>query len=150
MSCVLVTGASRGIGLEFVRQYAASGYRVLATCRNPDASDDLRASRSGIDTYKLDIASEEDIERLARLGRGPAGRDLGASAPGVQPRTSSRRRRPWLRRTLARSLRGVSQAPSNASPMMTRTTDTGRRSTTANPLSAPDRRYHDRNSGSRR
>jgi NAD(P)-dependent dehydrogenase (short-subunit alcohol dehydrogenase family) len=65
MSCVLVTGASRGIGLEFVRQYAASGYRVLATCRNPEASDDLRASRGGIDTYKLDVSSEEDIERLA-------------------------------------------------------------------------------------
>ncbi|MDQ1456503.1 MAG: short chain dehydrogenase, partial [Actinomycetota bacterium] len=33
---VLVTGAGRGIGLELVRQYAADGYDVIATCRDPD------------------------------------------------------------------------------------------------------------------
>ena len=35
MPTVMITGANRGIGLEFTRQYAADGWQVLATCRNP-------------------------------------------------------------------------------------------------------------------
>jgi NAD(P)-dependent dehydrogenase (short-subunit alcohol dehydrogenase family) len=65
MPCVLVTGANRGIGFEFVRQYADDGYRVLATCRDPEGSDELRELDGVIDTYKLDVASEENIEQLA-------------------------------------------------------------------------------------
>jgi NAD(P)-dependent dehydrogenase (short-subunit alcohol dehydrogenase family) len=66
MRCVLVTGASRGIGFEFVRQYADIGYQVLATYRNPEASKEIRKLRGEIRTYKLDVASEEDIEKLAQ------------------------------------------------------------------------------------
>lgn len=40
---VLVTGCSRGIGLEFVRQLLARGDRVLATCRDPARADALAA-----------------------------------------------------------------------------------------------------------
>jgi NAD(P)-dependent dehydrogenase (short-subunit alcohol dehydrogenase family) len=43
MKTVLVTGANRGLGLEFARQYAADGCRVLAACRAPDAAQELRA-----------------------------------------------------------------------------------------------------------
>ena len=32
---VLMTGANRGLGLEFVRQYAADGWQVYAACRSP-------------------------------------------------------------------------------------------------------------------
>ena len=48
MPTVLVTGANRGLGLEFVRQYAAQGWRVLATARDLAAADELRtlAARS--------------------------------------------------------------------------------------------------------
>ena len=31
----LITGANRGIGLEFAKQYLAKGWRVIATCRKP-------------------------------------------------------------------------------------------------------------------
>ncbi|PVM85489.1 SDR family oxidoreductase [Caulobacter endophyticus] len=43
MTTVLITGANRGIGLEHVRQYAAAGAGVIATCRDPAAADDLQA-----------------------------------------------------------------------------------------------------------
>ena len=32
---VLITGSNRGIGLGFVEHYAAQGWNVVATCRNP-------------------------------------------------------------------------------------------------------------------
>ena len=38
MPTVVITSASRGIGREFVRQYAADGWRVLATCREPGSA----------------------------------------------------------------------------------------------------------------
>ena len=40
---VLITGANRGIGLEFVRQYADKGWHVIATCRRPDEAEALQA-----------------------------------------------------------------------------------------------------------
>jgi NAD(P)-dependent dehydrogenase (short-subunit alcohol dehydrogenase family) len=41
MPRVLVTGANRGIGLEFARQYAADGWEVIATVREPEAAGEL-------------------------------------------------------------------------------------------------------------
>lgn len=43
MKTVLITGANRGIGLEHVRAFAARGYRVFATARDPDQAHDLHA-----------------------------------------------------------------------------------------------------------
>jgi len=42
MKTVFITGASRGLGLEFCRQYLAAGHRVFATARNPEASAGLQ------------------------------------------------------------------------------------------------------------
>ena len=40
---VLITGANRGLGLEFARQYAADGWQVIATCRRPSEASELTA-----------------------------------------------------------------------------------------------------------
>jgi len=41
MPTCLITGASRGLGYEFTRQYAAEGWHVIATCRTPDTATAL-------------------------------------------------------------------------------------------------------------
>lgn len=53
---VLITGANRGIGLEFVRQYLQDGWRVLATCRQPEAAKALNALQ---DQYPQSLRVEE-------------------------------------------------------------------------------------------
>jgi NAD(P)-dependent dehydrogenase (short-subunit alcohol dehydrogenase family) len=69
MATVLVTGASRGLGLEFARQYAGSGWEVIACARKPaDASelDSLKRRWGGTVTVEaLDVTSEHQIESLA-------------------------------------------------------------------------------------
>ena len=59
----LVIGASRGIGLEFARQYAAAGSRVLATHRAP--ADGARLRALGAEPLPLDVLDEEAIASLA-------------------------------------------------------------------------------------
>jgi len=70
MNTVLITGASRGIGLEFSRQYADKGWQVLACCRHPDKSDALNKLAAQfaalIKIYPLDVANHAQIEKLAQ------------------------------------------------------------------------------------
>ena len=58
MPTVLITGASRGIGREFARQYEADGWRVIATCRDP--------ARSGLDgeVHALDVTDPASVAAL--------------------------------------------------------------------------------------
>lgn len=66
----LVTGASRGIGVEWVRQILSRGDSVIATCRNPSAATELTAvldAHSGLGfalCLPLDVASEESVASL--------------------------------------------------------------------------------------
>lgn len=62
MKTVLIVGASRGIGQEFVRQYKKSGWRVLATARDGAALDAL--NELGAETFSLDVTSPEEIGAL--------------------------------------------------------------------------------------
>ncbi|MGN8106595.1 SDR family oxidoreductase [Paraburkholderia sp. 22098] len=62
MKTVLIVGASRGIGQEFVRQYKHSGWRVLATARDGAALDTL--TQHGAQTYSVDVTEPEDIAAL--------------------------------------------------------------------------------------
>ena len=43
MPTVLITGANRGLGLEFARQYASEGWDVIGTCRDPSEAGELSA-----------------------------------------------------------------------------------------------------------
>lgn len=60
---VLVVGASRGIGREFVRQYLADGAQVTATARGAEALAALRAD--GAATITLDVADAASCSGLA-------------------------------------------------------------------------------------
>lgn len=65
---VLVTGANRGIGLEFARQYAARGARVIATARNPSEATELNAlaaANPAVTVEKLDVTDHAAIDALA-------------------------------------------------------------------------------------
>lgn len=55
MPTVFITGANRGIGLEFVRQYAADGWKVIATARDPGKADELNAIEGDVTVRALDL-----------------------------------------------------------------------------------------------
>jgi NAD(P)-dependent dehydrogenase (short-subunit alcohol dehydrogenase family) len=70
---VLVTGTNRGIGLEFVRQYAEAGWTVIGTARNPAAATELQAlakQHKGVSVEKLDVADTASIAALAARLKG--------------------------------------------------------------------------------
>jgi NAD(P)-dependent dehydrogenase (short-subunit alcohol dehydrogenase family) len=66
---VLITGSNRGLGLEFTRQYAAAGWNVIASCRAPDAAQELQelaAQNNQIAVEKLDVTSDNEVAKLAQ------------------------------------------------------------------------------------
>ena len=65
MPTVLITGANRGIGLEFARQYAEAGYRVHAACRAPGSADALASLGERVTLHALDVTDHAGIEALA-------------------------------------------------------------------------------------
>ncbi len=75
MTTILITGANRGIGLEFVRQYAAEGADVIACCRAPDAAEALNAvvkTARNVRVAALDVADPKSVASLkADLGALP-------------------------------------------------------------------------------
>ena len=68
MTHALVTGANRGIGLEFCRQLQARGDRVLAVCREPSPELEALGVRLEPGIELTDAASRADlVERLLGL-----------------------------------------------------------------------------------
>jgi NAD(P)-dependent dehydrogenase (short-subunit alcohol dehydrogenase family) len=65
MPTLLLTGANRGIGLEFARQYAAEGWRIIATVRDPKRAEALRAISGKIEIHALDVTDFRAVEKLA-------------------------------------------------------------------------------------
>ena len=66
---VLVTGANRGLGLEFVRQYAAEGWEVLAACRSPKDARELgklaAESNGRIRVIEMNVADTSSVKAAA-------------------------------------------------------------------------------------
>jgi len=87
MSTYLVTGANRGIGLEFARQLSRRGDRVIATARHPDKAGAL--SSLDVRVEPLDVAEEESVSALAhRLAGTPIdvlihNAAIGTAGPGI-------------------------------------------------------------------
>jgi NAD(P)-dependent dehydrogenase (short-subunit alcohol dehydrogenase family) len=80
---VLVTGANRGLGLEFARQYIKAGWRVIGTARDPEEAVELDAL--GVRVMQLDVASQQSVDELAAaLGGEPI--DLLINNAGIFPR----------------------------------------------------------------
>jgi NAD(P)-dependent dehydrogenase (short-subunit alcohol dehydrogenase family) len=70
---VLITGSDRGLGLEFVKQYAARGDTVIATCRHPEKATDLQAiaaAKKNVIVETLDVSDDANIRSLAAKYRG--------------------------------------------------------------------------------
>ncbi len=66
-STILITGANRGLGLQFAKQYADDGWRVHATCRDPDAAEALNAAASDrLTVHRLDIRDGAQVAAFAR------------------------------------------------------------------------------------
>ena len=69
MKSILITGANRGLGLEFTRQYLDSGHRVIATSRNPSQAESLQGLKSNggerLSIHSLDVSNEECITQVA-------------------------------------------------------------------------------------
>ena len=88
---VLITGANRGIGLEFVQQFAERGWNVIATARTPKKAEDLNAlaaENSQIVVVQLDVTDHTRIEWLAEIYKDQP-IDILLSNAGITPKYSS-------------------------------------------------------------
>ena len=63
MATILIVGASRGIGLELVRQSMDAGHRVLATVR--DDAGRARVQALGAEALTIDVANPASVSGLA-------------------------------------------------------------------------------------
>lgn len=66
MHTILITGAGRGLGLEFAKQYAAAGWRVLACARRVSpALAGLAGLQDGVTPLALDVTDHAQVDGLA-------------------------------------------------------------------------------------
>ena len=76
MATILVTGANRGLGLEFTRQYLADGDAVIAATRDPGAAHRLRQlerdSKGSLILVEADVADSASVRRAATHLQAPA------------------------------------------------------------------------------
>ena len=86
MPTVVVTSANRGIGREFVRQYAAEGWRVIAACRKPEeVAEELHALGSGVRPIAMDVTDLTAVDAVAAEDEAPV--DLLINSAGIMGST---------------------------------------------------------------
>ena len=117
MPTCLITGASRGIGFEFVKQYAAEGWTVIAACRSPDQS----ALRQVVGDVRIELLDVSDFARVEALGKKMEGvpidlliNNAGIYGPRIVPFELRRLRR--LDGSISRKYDGLSQGQRDLFP----------------------------------
>ncbi len=65
MTTYLITGANRGIGLAMTRHALSRGHTVIATARNPDQANDLKALDGNLLLRPLDVTNQNSIDAFA-------------------------------------------------------------------------------------
>jgi NAD(P)-dependent dehydrogenase (short-subunit alcohol dehydrogenase family) len=65
MATILVTGCDTGLGVEFARQYAVDGHRVIATCLDPGGARETSRIGGNIEVVKLDVTDHAAIDALS-------------------------------------------------------------------------------------
>ncbi|MDP7624042.1 MAG: SDR family oxidoreductase [Rhodospirillales bacterium] len=74
MPSLLITGANRGIGLEFTRQYLSDGWRIYACCRAPEKADTLKKLAEGfsdqLSIYRMDVRNGDEVSAVAEALNG--------------------------------------------------------------------------------
>jgi NAD(P)-dependent dehydrogenase (short-subunit alcohol dehydrogenase family) len=69
VNSILITGSNRGLGLEWVRQYAREGWRVFATCRFPEQASELQAlatQSKHVTLHRLDVTRADELGMLRK------------------------------------------------------------------------------------
>jgi len=91
MPTIMISGANKGLGLGFATRFARDGWRVLASCRNPDAAADLDAlaqdSDGRVRVDELDVTDHASVDRYAVASKTESIDILfnNAGIPGPQP-----------------------------------------------------------------
>lgn len=67
MARVIITGTSRGIGFQLVRQFAAEGHEVLALSRNDETVRELQLD--GVSSWSFDLTAPEDLQTASEWVR---------------------------------------------------------------------------------
>ncbi len=94
MGNYVITGSNRGIGFEFVKQLAARGEKVFATCRTPSDASDLNLlankRKHAITVLPLDVTDDASIAAARKeVGRRVDSVDVLINNAAIYPRLSN-------------------------------------------------------------